>query len=70
MSVYKTLSARERILNTAHTLFYREGIRATGVDRLIAEQDQPDPSVPAVSTSAVDDLVAQSHRTETGISSG
>jgi AcrR family transcriptional regulator len=37
MSVYKTLSARERILNTAHTLFYREGIRATGVDRLIAE---------------------------------
>jgi len=32
-----TLSARDRILRTAHDLFYREGIRATGVDRLIAE---------------------------------
>ncbi len=31
------LGARERILQTAHDLFYREGIRATGVDRLIAE---------------------------------
>ncbi len=30
-------SARERILQTAHDLFYREGIRATGVDRLIAQ---------------------------------
>ena len=30
-------SARERILLTAHDLFYREGIRATGVDRVIAE---------------------------------
>lgn len=32
-----TPSARERILDTAHDLFYSEGIRATGVDRLIAE---------------------------------
>ena len=32
-----TLSARERILVTAHDLFYRDGIRATGVDRIIAE---------------------------------
>ena len=31
------LPARERILITAHALFYRDGIRATGVDRLIAE---------------------------------
>lgn len=31
------VSARERILATAHDLFYRDGIRATGVDRLIAE---------------------------------
>lgn len=31
------LSARERILLTAHKLFYREGIRSTGVDRIIAE---------------------------------
>lgn len=30
-------SARERILLTAHDLFYSYGIRATGVDRLIAE---------------------------------
>ncbi len=32
-----TLPARERILSTAHDLFYRDGIRATGVDRIIAE---------------------------------
>ncbi len=32
-----TTSARERILLTAHDLFYRDGIRATGVDRVIAE---------------------------------
>ncbi|WP_043114718.1 TetR/AcrR family transcriptional regulator [Pseudacidovorax intermedius] len=31
------LPARDRILSTAHDLFYRDGIRATGVDRLIAE---------------------------------
>lgn len=31
------LPARDRILRTAHNLFYRDGIRATGVDRLIAE---------------------------------
>jgi AcrR family transcriptional regulator len=30
-------SARERILLTAHALFYRDGIRATGIDRVIAE---------------------------------
>jgi AcrR family transcriptional regulator len=29
--------ARDRILLTAHELFYRNGIRATGVDRVIAE---------------------------------
>lgn len=33
----KDLPASERILLTAHDLFYREGIRATGVDRVIAE---------------------------------
>lgn len=32
-----TRPARERILLTAHDLFYREGIRATGIDRVIAE---------------------------------
>jgi len=31
------LPARERILSAALKLFYRDGIRATGVDRLIAE---------------------------------
>lgn len=31
------IPARERILRTAHDLFYREGIRATGIDRIIAE---------------------------------
>ncbi len=29
-------SARERILFAAHDLFYRDGVRATGVDRVIA----------------------------------
>ena len=32
-----TLPARQRILVTAHDLFYRDGIRATGIDRVIAE---------------------------------
>ncbi|SAL13040.1 TetR/AcrR family transcriptional regulator [Caballeronia telluris] len=31
------LSPSERILHTAHDLFYRDGIRATGIDRVIAE---------------------------------
>ncbi len=30
-------SARDRILRSAHDLFYRDGVRATGVDRVIAE---------------------------------
>jgi AcrR family transcriptional regulator len=32
-----TLSARERILLTAHDLFYADGIRATGIDRIIKQ---------------------------------
>jgi AcrR family transcriptional regulator len=28
---------RERILHAAHDLFYRDGVRATGIDRVIAE---------------------------------
>lgn len=31
------LPARDRILQTAHDLFYQEGIRATGIDRVIAD---------------------------------
>lgn len=34
--VTQDLPARERILLTAHDLFYRDGIRATGIDRVIA----------------------------------
>lgn len=33
------LSAKEKILHTAHDLFYADGIRATGVDRLIKESN-------------------------------
>jgi AcrR family transcriptional regulator len=33
----KVSAARERILRTAHDLFYRDGIRATGIDRVIAD---------------------------------
>ena len=33
----KPPSARARIVQTAHDLFYQEGIRATGIDRVIAE---------------------------------
>lgn len=31
------LSAQDRVLQTAHDLFYRDGIRATGIDKIIAE---------------------------------
>jgi len=31
------MPARERIVRTAHDLFYRDGVRATGIDRVIAE---------------------------------
>lgn len=32
-------AARERIIATAHDLFYTEGVRATGVDKVIADAD-------------------------------
>ncbi len=35
--ISQNMPPRERILLTAHKLFYREGIRATGIDRVIAE---------------------------------
>jgi AcrR family transcriptional regulator len=34
---FLTLPARERILVTARELFYRDGLRAIGIDRIIAE---------------------------------
>lgn len=37
MNIPAAPSARDRILHTAHDLFYRDGIRATGIDRVIAE---------------------------------
>ncbi len=36
-SPVSNLRAKDRILLAAHDLFYQEGIRATGVDRVIAE---------------------------------
>lgn len=36
ISTIASLPARERILRTAHDLFYADGIRATGIDRVIA----------------------------------
>lgn len=35
----KGRGARERILKTVERLFYREGVRAVGVDRVVAESD-------------------------------
>ncbi|OAT75539.1 TetR family transcriptional regulator [Mangrovibacter phragmitis] len=37
MTATKEVSAKERIIRTAHELFYKDGIRATGVDRIIKE---------------------------------
>jgi AcrR family transcriptional regulator len=36
-STVPVISARERVLRAAYALFYRDGIRATGIDRVIAE---------------------------------
>ncbi|MEZ6047609.1 MAG: TetR/AcrR family transcriptional regulator [Planctomycetaceae bacterium] len=37
MSKTRTSSARTRIIETAERLFYAEGVRAVGIDRIIAE---------------------------------
>jgi AcrR family transcriptional regulator len=39
VSAETPLSARERILSVAGRLFYRDGYRATGIDRVIAEAE-------------------------------
>lgn len=36
-AAWRSQPARDRILSTAHDLFYADGIRATGIDRIIAE---------------------------------
>ncbi len=55
------LSARDRILLTAHDLFYRDGIRATGVDRLIAALDSlPDDDANAEDTRKIQAVLADS----------
>ncbi len=38
-SIVETTRARDKILFTAHDMFYRDGIRATGIDRLIAQSN-------------------------------
>src|SRR5262245_43301591 len=35
----ETSEARQRILETADRLFYQDGVRAVGIDRIIAEAD-------------------------------
>src|SRR6478609_6869160 len=35
----ETSEARQRILETADRLFYQEGVRAVGIDRIIAEAE-------------------------------
>ncbi|AVJ19419.1 TetR family transcriptional regulator [Serratia sp. MYb239] len=37
MTTADSRSARERIIDTAHRLFYQDGIRATGIDRIIKQ---------------------------------
>lgn len=37
LSTDRSIPARERILRTASRLFYQDGLRATGIDRIIAE---------------------------------
>ncbi|MFJ7996676.1 TetR/AcrR family transcriptional regulator [Streptomyces sp. NPDC096310] len=51
------LTARERILNTACELFYTHGIRAVGVDRVIAESGAAKSTL-YVHFPAKDDLIA------------
>lgn len=50
-------SARDRILDTAKRLFYRDGLRATGIDRIVAESGVAKMSLYRHFTSK-DDLIA------------
>src|SRR5260370_7285429 len=39
------IAVRDRLLDAADRLFYREGVRAVGIDRVLAEPDAPKPSL-------------------------
>ncbi|MFN5998323.1 MAG: TetR/AcrR family transcriptional regulator [Paracoccaceae bacterium] len=63
-TVEKPLSARDRILSVAGPLFYREGYRAIGVDRVIAEADVAKATFYKHFPSKDDLIVAWIHRAE------
>src|SRR6516162_8733813 len=59
--------ARQRILETADRLFYREGIRAVGIDRVIAEADVAKATLYAHFPSKDDLIVAVLHHREESV---
>lgn len=61
------LNARDRILSVAGPLFYREGYRAIGVDRVIAEADVAKATFYRHFPSKDDLIVAWLSRAETGM---
>ena len=61
------LNARDRILSVAGPLFYREGYRAVGVDRVIAGADVAKATFYRHFPSKDDLIVAWLHRAETGM---
>src|SRR5215813_7141520 len=62
-----TSEARLRILETADRLFYREGIRAVGIDRVIAEADVAKATLYAHFPSKDDLIVAVLHHREESV---
>ena len=62
-----TSDARNRILETADRLFYREGIRAVGIDRVIAEAEVAKATLYAHFPSKDDLIVAVLHHREDSV---
>src|SRR5262245_10312606 len=62
-----TSEARNRILETADRLFYRQGIRAVGIDRVIAEADVAKATLYAHFPSKDDLIVATLRRREESV---